>query len=458
MVTGSQTNEEGPGATNNGQDVSVTIDGPISHLWIILDNGPERDYSGTVAVTDIHFTIPVEGLDGDDMINGGDGDDIIEGNGGDDMLTGGEGSDDIFGGDDADIIFGGAGDNVDGGAGGNDHDTLDLTGQGSFIVTGPDGTGEPVADSNGNGLDGKIIFVDANGTPTGETLHFVEIEKIIGDQVEPNEAPTAVDDHFGAGEDNVTDLGNVIDNDSDPDGDTLTIKSVNDQAGNVGEPVAGSNGGLVTINEDGSISFDPNGDFEALGEGETADTTVTYAVQDPDGQMSMATVKITVNGVNDGPVAVDSMYVVSADEDAGDVDANAITDDTGEGADSDPEGDALTVVKVAGSEANVGNAVAGDNGGLFTINADGTVDFDANDDFDGLAVGETASTTVTYMIADEDGLTDTATVTFTVTGTNDAPIAVPDIGATDEDTVIDLDNVLGNDSDPAATAAWTQQL
>jgi len=53
MVTGSETNAPGPGADNNGQDVGVTIEGPISHLWIVLDNGPARDYSGTVAVTDI---------------------------------------------------------------------------------------------------------------------------------------------------------------------------------------------------------------------------------------------------------------------------------------------------------------------------------------------------------------------------------------------------------------------
>ena len=59
-----------------------------------MDNGPERDYSGTVAVTDITFEIPADatGEDGDDVIHGGAGDDILIGQTGDDFLDGGEGT------------------------------------------------------------------------------------------------------------------------------------------------------------------------------------------------------------------------------------------------------------------------------------------------------------------------------------------------------------------------------
>ncbi|WP_420863556.1 Ig-like domain-containing protein [Algirhabdus cladophorae] len=215
-----------------------------------------------------------------------------------------------------------------------------------------------------------------------------------------------------------------------------------------GTPVPGDNGGLITINEDGTASFDPNGAFEELGEGETAETTVTYTITDGNGGTDEATVTITVTGVNDAPNAVDSSYFVSQDEAFGDVDGDAITDDTGDGVDSDPEDDTLTVLEVDGDDDNVGSPVAGDNGGLFVINADGSVDFDANGEFDDLGAGENASTTVSYTITDGNGGTDTATVTFTVTGTNDAPVAVLDEDATDQDTVITLDNVLGNDSDP----------
>ena len=245
---------------------------------------------------------------GDDEANGGDGNDSIYGGSGDDTLSGDAGADQIFGGSDADLIIGGAGDTVDGGAGGDDNDVLDLTGQGPFILTGPGGTGDPIPDSNGNGIDGRVVFVDEFGVPTGEIIDFVEIEQIIG--VQSNLAPDAVD----------------------------------------------------------------------------------------------------------------NIYNVTATEAAGDVDGNVITDDTGAGQDSDPEDDDLTVSAVDGVAGNVGTAVAGDNGGLFTINADGTVDFDANGDFDGLGLNNTAETSVTYTIVDEGGLEDTATATFVVSGINDGTV------------------------------------
>ncbi len=441
MVTGTQTNNPGPGEDNSGQDVGVTIAGPIQHLWIILDDGPARDYSGTVAVTDITFTLPMVQEDGDDMIDGGDGDDYIEGNGGDDMLTGGAGNDEIYGGDDRDTIIGGAGDTVDGGAGGDDYDVLDLTGQGPFVVTGPDGTGDPIPDSNGNGLDGQVQFIDADGNPTGEVIDFTEIEEIIGDLVE-NRGPDAVDDDYTAGEDDApADIGNVLDNDTDLDGDTLTVGEVNGDPAGVGTPVAGDNGGLITIAEDGTVTFDPNGDFEALGEGEEATTTVTYTVDDGNGGTEEATVTITVSGVNDGPVAADDPLNAGEDDPAG-VIGNVLDND------SDPEGDALEVFKVGGDEANLGAPTAGDNGGLITIAADGTVTFDPNGEFEALGAGETATTSITYMVQDPSGEMSTATVTVTVTGENDGPTAVMDTYTASEDGVTDLGNVIGNDTDP----------
>ncbi|MEL6437616.1 MAG: putative Ig domain-containing protein, partial [Pseudomonadota bacterium] len=68
--------------------------------------------------------------------------------------------------------------------------------------------------------------------------------------------------------------------------------------------------------------------------------------------------------------------------------------------------------------------MAGSNGGTFTVQPDGTVTFDPGDDFNGLGVGETATTEITYTIDDGQGGTDTATIVQTVTGVNDAPIPV----------------------------------
>ncbi|SEW10355.1 Ca2+-binding protein, RTX toxin-related [Cognatiyoonia koreensis] len=409
----------------------------------VLDGGSGNDMlfggSGNDTITGGAGNDKLEGSGGDDVLDGGDGDDDIWGGRGQDVITTGAGADTVDAGADADTIFGSAGDTIDGGAAGDDNDVLDLTGQGPYILAGPDGTGSPVPDSNGNGFDGTVVFVDEDGNPTGETISFTEIESIVGDEV--NRGPVANDDDFGAGEDDPAGIiGNVLTNDSDPDGDDLTVGAVNGDPAGVGTPVAGSNGGLVTINPDGTVAFDPNGEFESLGEGETVETTVTYTVDDGNGGTTTATVTITVTGTNDDPIAV-------ADTDSTDQDT-AIALDNVLGNDTDPEGDDLTVSAVNGAGGNVGAPVAGDNGGLLTIGADGTASFDPNGDFDDLAAGETAETTVAYTISDGNGGEDTTTVTITVTGSNDGPTAVADTFAGDEDNVEVVGNVLDNDEDP----------
>ncbi|MEJ6398959.1 Ig-like domain-containing protein, partial [Yoonia sp. 208BN28-4] len=456
-VTGGVEDSSGVTPASAAGSVLFEIAGPVARIEIDYDNGETTDQR--VDVSDINFfTTAADTVSegGDDTIFGGTGDDVIFGKVGDDLLSGDAGADTVFGGADADTILGGAGDVVDGGSEGDDNDVLDLTGQGEFILTGPDGTGDPIPDSNGNGIDGKVIFVDENGDPTGEEIDFVEIEQILGTPF--NFGPDATDDGFGVGEDDgATPLGNVITGnngngaDSDPENDPLTVTAVDGDPANVGQPVDLADGGTVTINADGSVSFDPDGDFEDLGEGEEATVSVTYTIADGQGGEDTATVTFTVTGTNDGPVATDNAYTVDQNEDAGDTDGNAITENTGAGEDSDVDDDQsdLAVSQVNGAAGNVGNVVAGDNGGLFTVNADGTIDFDANGEFDDLGAGDTASTSITYTITDPDGLEDTATVTFTINGTNDDPIACPDLYiVTEDETTGDVDgNVITNPSD-----------
>ena len=86
---------------------------------------------------------------------------------------------------------------------------------------------------------------------------------------------------------------------------------------------------------------------------------------------------------------VDDNVTLSESEASGDVDLNALANDT--------IGNAV-VVAVNGSTGNVDASVAGSNGGSFTVSADGSVDFDAGTDFESLGVGESAVTTVTYTL------------------------------------------------------------
>jgi len=71
--------------------------------------------------------------------------------------------------------------------------------------------------------------------------------------------------------------------------------------------------GSVVNNGDGTFTYDPAGQFESLGNSETATDTFTYTVTDSEGASSTETVTITITGQNDAPVAV--AVTANADED-----------------------------------------------------------------------------------------------------------------------------------------------
>ena len=119
----------------------------------------------------------IGGETGNDRLFGDDGNDTVNGGQGNDTLTGGAGLDLLSGeADRDDFLIGaqsqGAGDTVYGGAGGDDFDRLILTGAGPYRLAGV------VEDSDGNGIDGRVEFLDADGNVTG-SLSFTNIEEIV---------------------------------------------------------------------------------------------------------------------------------------------------------------------------------------------------------------------------------------------------------------------------------------
>jgi hypothetical protein len=144
------------------------------------------------------------------------------------------------------------------------------------------------------------------------------------------------------------------------------------------------------------------------------------------------TVTVTATDIHGGAVSKSFTLTVTnpaptAQDDSGTTDSGtAISGDVIVGAtpgqaDSDPDGDTLTVTKVGNDPAKVGQPVAGSNGGRFTLNADGTYSFDPNGEFNDVPQGATRTTSVTYEVSDGEGGTATATLTITVVGLNAAP-------------------------------------
>ncbi|MGC1497993.1 MAG: tandem-95 repeat protein [Sulfitobacter sp.] len=270
-----------------------------------------------------------------------------------------------------------------------DQGTLVDNGDGTVTFT-------PAADFTG---DATITYTvsDPDGL-TDEGQAVVSVGNV-------NDAPVTVDDTIVTDEDTDSDPINVLTNDSDPDGDTLTLTS------------ATSPDGTVTFTPEGEVVFTPNDDF-------TGTTTITYTATDPSGASTPGTVNVTVNPINDAPVAVD-------DAETTEEDTSVIVDLIGNDTDVDNDTADLTLVTAT---------VPADQGTLVD-NGDGTVTFTPAEDFNGVA-------TITYTVADPDGLTDEGQATVAVTGVNDDPVTVSDTIVMDEDTTSDPINVLDNDSDP----------
>ncbi|MCP4329147.1 MAG: type I secretion C-terminal target domain-containing protein [Alphaproteobacteria bacterium] len=143
---------------------------------------------------------------------------------------------------------------------------------------------------------------------------------------------------------------------------------------------------------------------------------------------------------------------------------NLISDNTGMGVDSDPDGDDLMIVAVTTpvvSGVPGGAVVSGsfENGftietnlgvALLTIDGDGsfTLSIVEGNPFQGLAAGDLGSIDFTYTLSDGT-FTDTADTSIGITGVDDPPIAVDDQFFVDEDMALTVgpSGVLSNDTD-----------
>ena len=184
-----------------------------------------------------------------------------------------------------------------------------------------------------------------------------------------NDIPFAVEDTLELIEDATLTSIDVIANDTDIDGDTLTLTAVSTDGT-----------GTVAVNADGvSVDYTPAADFNGT-------ETITYTVSDGT-DTSEGTLTITVTAVNDIPVAVeDTLELI---EDATLTSIDVIANDT------DIDGDTLTLT-----------AVSTDGTGTVAVNADGvSVDYTPAADFNG-------TETITYTVSDG---TDTSEGTLTIT-------------------------------------------
>jgi VCBS repeat-containing protein len=200
----------------------------------------------------------------------------------------------------------------------------------------------------------------------------------------------------------------VLGNDSDPDGNQLSA-------------VLGSaaSHGTIALNANGSFTYTPAPNF-------TGTDSFTYRASDGTLTSSLTTVTITVNAVNEEPAAADDAYSTTEDT-ALTVATPGVLDN-----DSDPDHDPLSAVPISGPSH-----------GTLTLKGDGSFTYSPDHNFNG-------SDSFTYRASDGTLESNQATVTITITATNDRPTAADDAYSTAEDTALTVatPGVLDNDSDP----------
>ncbi|MER8811354.1 VCBS domain-containing protein, partial [Mesorhizobium australicum] len=266
-------------------------------------------------------------------------------------------------------------------------------------------------------------------TAFGLDVKNVEILKVFVDGVEQNpvdEAVVARNDAFGVTEDTVSLTGNVLGNDSVPDLVLNVVKTSNPSYGNV-----------VLSSPSGNFTYTPNtAALQSLAAGESLTDSFTYKVTDSDGDVSTATVTITINGTNDAPV-ISLVSTDSAAKTLTETDSPLSTGGTLTVTDADLSNTVaaavVTGVTLGGTTGGLTSAAVQN---MLTVTA-GPIAANPSDAhnllwnfasnpqaFDYLAAGETLTLTYTVRATDNSGvpLSDDQTVTITVTGSNDAPV------------------------------------
>ena len=349
---------------------------------------------------------------GDDIVFGGSGNDTIYGEGGSDWLFGGSGNDELFGGDQGDRLDGNGGDDV---LVGGDADDLIVGGAGfdESRVTGS------ILDydiqiwgalTRMRRLDDLGALLETDYLVGVEALHFEgdDYTLFLNGQ---NNAVFAQDDELSTDEDSVivVEFSDLIANDIDFDGDPITLLSIN----------SSTTLGQITVNGNGTFSYDPTGAFETLGAGDSAQDSFTYTVDDGNGGIATATVTIIIDGLNDAPVAQPVSIV--GDED---------TVISGSLAAFDIDGDTLNFALGTGP-----------SNGSVIVNVDGTFNYTPDSDFNG---------SDSFVFTASDGTFNASeTVTITVNAVNDAPEVATVLAAilSEEGAAFSM-NLLSGASDP----------
>ena len=347
-----------------------------------------------------------------------------------------------------------------------------VTGTYGTLTIGANGTYKYVADQDAaDALDASDQVTDVFTYTVSDGNGGTDTANITVTVTGVNDTPTASDNTITTNEDtnHIFSTSDFNFSDDDDSGTLSKIKITSLEDDGALQYYNGTAWVDVTLNQEitaadianNKLRFKPDAN-----ENGNSYTSFEFKVSDGTAYSSSAnTITVNVTADNDAPVATDD--TASATEGSSTTVSNAsngLIDDN----DTDTENDTLTITNIShtnGNSSSVTSSTTYSNGtsivgtyGTLTIGADGTYTYTPNDT---LGSGETGSDVFTYTVSDGTA-TDTATITFSVTGGNDAPVASNDnntINISIETTLTasngSTKDVLTNDSDSDANDTLT---
>lgn len=270
----------------------------------------------------------------------------------------------------------------------------------------------PAANANGSAIVSVQLHDNGGVGSAGADTSLAQTFRI--DVTAVADTPVASGDSFSLtqGSSLTVPISGVLANDTDADGDALTAALVT-------APAHGS----VTLNGDGSFTYTPDLDY-------FGSDSFSYTATDGTFVSAPATVTLTINRINHAPVANPDSYSTNQNTPLSVPAAGLLIND------SDADGDALTVTRVAGPAH-----------GTLTLNADGsflytpTLNYAGPDSF-------------TYQVSDGSLNSAVVAVTLGIISTNSLPVANGDSYSTNEDTLLSVPaaGIVANDTDADGNA------
>ena len=233
-----------------------------------------------------------------------------------------------------------------------------------------------------------------------------------------NSPPVARDDNLATSEDASVAADLFADNGQGADSDTetplnISLVEINGAAVSNGQVVTLASGALLTVQSNGNVVYNPNGQFDSLPAGGLANDTFSYTIVDGDGRTASASVTVAVSGLNDAPVATNNAFATIKGNSAS---GNLITDDDGFGADRDVDGSTLQITHINGLPVVNGQMIVLASGARLTIFSDGRYLYNTGVAFNHLTPGQSAADGFNYTLADSQAVSDTAQVGVTIFG------------------------------------------